>query len=144
MEFNGQKIPTFYTFCASKSCPQAETCMRHQVLRQLPSTCETLKILNPNYADTVIDNGCDLYVKFEKRKIAYGFKHMFDNLPFNVAKAIHSQIEAAFCHTSFYRCKKGTQPTPPDKQAIVKGIFEKYGITEEPQYDKIVEEYSFE
>lgn len=143
MEFNGQKIPRFYIFCASKSCPQSETCMRHRVLSQLPSTRESLSILNPNYADSITDNRCDLYDKFEKKKIAYGFKHMFDNLPLNIAKEIHSDIEFQFSHATFYRCKKGAKPTPPDKQAIVKRIFEKHGITTEPQYDKIVEEYHF-
>lgn len=143
MEFNGQKIPTFYVFCANKSCPQAETCMRHRVLRQLPSTRETLSILNPNYADTITDNSCDLYAKFEKKKMAYGFRHMFDNLPLTIAKDIHSDLEFQLGHATFYRCKKGTRPMSPDKQALVKRIFEKHGITDEPQYDKIVEEYCF-
>lgn len=143
MEFNGQKLPQYFTFCASKSCPRAATCLRHQVLRQLASTKATVSILNPNYADTIVDNNCDFYMKYETMKMAYGFKHMFDKLPFNIAKQIHSDIETAFSHTTFYLCKKGTRPTSPEKQAIVKRIFQKYGIGDEPQYDKIVEEYNF-
>lgn len=143
MEFNGQKIPHFYTFCASHSCPQAETCMRNKVLKQLPITRETVNILNPNYADTITDNSCGYYAKYETQKMAYGFRHMFDKLPLSIAKEIHSDIEFQFSHATFYRCKKGAQPTSPEKQAVVKRIFQKYGITDEPQYDKIVEEYYF-
>jgi len=143
MKYNGQTIPKYFMFCTSDTCPLAQTCLRRQMLKQLPADNARLEILNPNYANTIDDDTCRHFKKYETQRVAYGFIHMLDKLPYAVARSIRAELDRKLTHAGFYRCKNGTLPTTPDKQALIKRVFRNHGIAEDPIYDKMVDEYVF-
>lgn len=106
------------------------------------SQCPTLSIINPNCipADTT---NCPHFRKALKCRVAWGIRHLLDNVPHKCAAPMRNQLVGHFGKTTYYRFYRQEQGLFPKAQAYIRQVFKQYGIAEEPKFERYSEEYSY-
>lgn len=102
----------------------------------------TLSIINPNRipADTT---DCPYFRKAQKYRVAWGIRHLLDNVPHKCAAPMRNQLVGHFGKTTYYRFYRQEQGLFPKAQAYIRQVFKQYGIAEEPKFERYSEEYSY-
>jgi hypothetical protein len=136
-DFDYSIIPDHFVYCVNSSCPRAEECMRHQLLAYATETFPMFRIVNPSY--TAAD--CASFTPHEKVSFGLGIKYMLDKIPLATANRIKQRLIAQYSSTTFYRWRRGAKLVTPEEQEAIRRAFRQEGITEEPQYDKMVRRY---
>jgi len=145
------EMPPGYVRCvaAEGECPLRETCLRSKVHREADYTgggeWYAVGVVNLWKASVrPLTAECKAYRKAEARQFARGFGRLFDPVPKGVYAEVQRQVEQVFGNRRYYfQCKKGARLTSPEEQERIARIFEKYGVGEAPQYDKMVEVYDY-
>lgn len=145
------EMPPGYVRCVAEEgkCPLRETCLRSKVHREADyesgSAYYGLHVVNLWKTDIKpMTSECKAYRKAEAKLFAQGFSRLFDPVPKGVYAAVQSAVEHTFTNRLYYfQCKKGTRLTSPEEQQKIAKIFQRYGITAAPQYDKMVEVYDY-
>ena len=140
--FDYTKVPHGYVHCFIDSCPRAGECLRRLTARNAPATVETVRCVNP--AAVPADKArCPYYRTTQKITLAWGVKHLLDDLPYNTALSVNHDIRRLWAHTSYQRMARYERPITPDLQKQIVRILTRHGITAPPQYDYTTEEYDF-
>ena len=108
----------------------------------VPRNIPTLSIINPNRipADTT---DCPYFRKAQKYRVAWGIRHLLDNVPHKCAAPMRNQLVGHFGKTTYYRFYRQEQGLFPKAQAYIRQVFKQYGIAEEPKFERYSEEYSY-
>ena len=140
--FDYQSVPYEYAHCFNSLCTRKEKCLRHLVAANSSSQYPTLRVVNPHCipADT---SACPYICETRKYHVAWGIKHLFENVTHKRAKSIKMQLLAYFGRTAYYRYYRMEQGLYPKAQAYISQAFKQNGIEEAPQYERYSEEYSF-
>lgn len=140
--FDYQSVPYEYAHCFNSQCTRSSQCLRHLVAANSTSQYPTLLVVNPHCipADT---NDCPHFRPIRKIRIAWGTKHLLDNVPHKYADLIRTQLVAHFGKTAYYRFFRQEQGLPPKAQSYISQVFKQNGIEASPQYEKYSEEYDF-
>lgn len=140
--FDYRSVPSNYAHCFNDQCVKSEQCLRHLVAKNCTSQHTTLCIINPHCipADTAL---CTYFKDTRKVHMAWGIKHIFDDIPYKKVCAMRQQLITHFGKTAFYRFYRQEQPLTPKEQAYIRRVFKNNDIEEEPQFDRYSDEYSF-
>lgn len=136
-----EKVPTGFAHCFNGTCQSAGTCLRHQAARFVPQTLRSLRIVNPLCLNG--SGNCPEFVSDTPVRQAYGWTHMFDNLPHKQAMAIKDRLRAHYGKSYFYRLKRMETSFTPQDQHYVRSVFRLHGAEEEPVYDEYRYEYTW-
>ena len=100
--FDYTKVPHGYVHCFIDSCPRAGECLRRLTARNAPATVETVRCVNP--AAVPADKArCPYYRTTRKITLAWGLKHLLDDLPYNTAVSVNRDVRRLWAHTSYQR-----------------------------------------
>ncbi|MCH5288846.1 MAG: hypothetical protein J1E32_02905 [Treponema sp.] len=133
------KRPSLYMICQNVGCAFAETCLRHLCFLELTADETALTVLNPlRYPQE--GGECAYYNSTKKIRVAWGIRHLLDDIPHQRVKNMRNELIAHFGRTRYYRIYSELLPLLPADQDAVRRIFRKNGITDEPKYGRFTEE----
>lgn len=139
--FDYRDIPKGYAHCLHSSCRQSSDCLRFRVALSAGAGIRTFLTVNPAYADS--QEGCPYFDPDRMTHFALGMQHLFDNVPHKKAVRIRDILYNRFGKTQFYRMVNKERPIDPEKQAIIREVFIKEGIDEEPVFDTYIDQYNW-
>ena len=94
-ELKAKDIPMGYALCFNDACKRKDTCMHYQA-RLLTSPLER-HIGQAVYPTAWQDGECHCYCEKRLVRKAWGFSHLYDNVP------RHQKAEARHCVRSYFR-----------------------------------------
>ena len=141
-KFDYQSVPYGFAHCFHSQCIHKEECLHHLAAINCTSQYPTLSIINPNRIprDTT---DCPYFRKAQKYRVAWGIRHLLDNVPHKCAAPMRNQLVGHFGKTTYYRFYRQEQGLFPKAQAYIRQVFKQYGIAEEPKFERYSEEYSY-
>lgn len=135
-------VPDSFARCLNEKCKQANSCLRRLALLQTTPETHYFSIVNP--ASVSQDAAkCPFFVSSRKLRMAWGMKHLLDNVPYKTAYSLRYNLLAYYGKSHYYCCFRGERYITPTEQAYIRNLFLQYGIKEEPVYDDYTEEYSW-
>lgn len=135
-------VPEFFARCLNEKCTQADSCLRRLALSQTTPETRIFSIINPESIpqDTT---KCTSFISSRKLRMAWGMKHLLDNVPYKTAYSIRNNLIGYYGKSHYYCCFRGERYITPTEQAYIRKLFLQYGIKEEPVYDDYTEEYNW-
>lgn len=140
--FNYESVPSGYAHCFNQQCTKNKKCMRHLVAKHCSPFRSTVCIINPICIPKETDT-CTYFHPIQKIRIAWGVKHLFDNLPHKDVAEVKSQIINHFGKTTYYRLYRKERGMLPEDQKFIRTIFRRKGFMEEPNFDSYSDEYQW-
>lgn len=97
-KFDYQSVPYGFAHCFHSQCIHKEECLHHLAAINCTSQYPTLSIINPNRipADTT---DCPYFRKAQKYRVAWGIRHLLDNVPHKCAAPMRNQLVGHFGKT---------------------------------------------
>ena len=142
-EFNYQSVPYNFAHCFNHQCPKAGKCLRNIAAQHCINNYPTLRIINPA-AIPADANACPHFRSATKIHVAWGIKHLLDNVPYKNVYELKSQMIAHFGRGRYYRFYRKECYLAPEQQAYIRQLFRNQGIKEEPAFEAYSDEYSWE
>ena len=112
--------------CINTKCVHAKECVRVQTYLEGKNQEEVISIINP--AKLGDGSSCTHLAKRQKVLYAKGFLDIFDELPRRAAREITEELTSIFGKNPYYKMRRGDRLIPPDKQAIIRAVFDRHGI----------------
>lgn len=141
-EFNYQAVPYGYTHCFNTHCPKGEKCLRHLVAMHSTNQYPTLSVVNPNCIPEDA-NSCPSFHPIRKIRVAWGIKHLLDNVPHKDADSLKRMMLSHFGRGLYYRFYREEKFIAPEQQEYIQRIFRQKGITDQPIFDSYTEEFEW-
>lgn len=141
-DFDYTKVPYDYAHCFNHDCPRRDECLRHLTGLHIPKDVPLVRCVSPSVWPTDADK-CPHYRTTKKITLAWGLKHLLDDLPYNIALDVNRSVRRLWAHTSYQRMARYERPITPELQQKIVRILARKGITTPPRYDYITEEYDF-
>lgn len=139
-DFNNQVAQ--YTLCFNDQCPKAENCLRHSITQYNTAQNIRLSVINPLcYPEA--GKECPHFRTNKKIRIAWGFKHLYDDMPARISRAVHRNLEAIFNHSPYYRYRNQELGLTPKQQECIRQVCRKHGWKEEVVFDRYTDEYDW-
>jgi len=130
--------PNNYLVCFRNDCPLANNCLR-QIYAQEPCEDERfIRVVNPHLAKNVTKE-CEFHRPNMKVRVAYGIRHIFDNVPHSKYQTIFSSVMGVFGKSTYYRVYHKERPIWPKEQQKIQNIFTNYGINEPVKFEEYQE-----
>lgn len=140
--FDYTKVPHDYVHCFNHDCPRAAECLRHLTGLHIPKDVQTVQCVSPS-AWPKDASKCIHYRTTRKVTLAWGVKHLLDDMPYTTALDVNRSVRLLWPRTSYQRMARHERPIQPDKQEKIVRILARHGITTPPRYDYTTEEYDF-
>ena len=86
---------------------------------------------------------CLYFRSNQKVRVAWGFKHLYDDMPARIARAVHLNLESIFKHSPYYRYRNQKLGLSPKQQEYIRQVCRKHGWKEEVVFDRYTEEYDW-
>ncbi len=129
-----------YTVCYKADCEKRDSCLRW-ILNDYVPTNTTVKncvnIRNPQIAS----GECPMYSDAKPRIMPAGLQTAYFDMPGRLERSIKKSLIDALTRKRYYEYHNGTRPMTPDIEQLVRQTFLDNGWTEEPKFQKYVEEY---
>ena len=84
-----------------------------------------------------------MYQKDEIVKYAIGMMHIFDAIPYPIARSVKKRLINLFSRKRFYEYRNGVRPIPPHEQQQIARIFKEEGWEGEILYEGWSEDYNW-
>ncbi len=140
--FDYDIIPPLFVHCVNSQCLRAGECLRRKAILNARPGKYTLKIVNP--ADIREDGeDCRFFFADKKTTFALGITHLLDDLPYNKALAVKTNLLEHFSKGTYYRILNKERVIKPHEERYIRNLFIKLGIKEEPRFDRYVEKYNW-
>lgn len=141
-DFNYNEVPIPFIHCLNKQCKRSSKCLRYLVTAYVPAQRQHFYVVNPSHI-AAAKGTCPLFMADEKQRFALGMTHLLDNVPHRTAVILKREMIAALNRATFYRCQRKERLLSPGEQKLIRQLFLKMGIKEEPVYDEYVEQYEW-
>lgn len=126
--------------CFIHECPLHETCLHWLTGQYYGGDTHIVTCVNPYYP-TVNSLQCSMYQKDDIVKYAVGMMHIFDEVPFPIARTTKKRLINLFSRKRFYEYRNGVRPIPPHEQQKIARVFQEEGWQGEIRYDGWKEDY---
>lgn len=145
MENNQSPLPLApYAFarCLHTACPHADECL-HRLAALTDTACyPVISLINP-LAIPGDGTDCSYFRSTRKIRMAWGIRHLLDDVPARLAPQLKRQLLAHFGRSRYYRFYRDEACLSPDEQEYVCQLFRQYGIGQEPAFDRYTYEYNW-
>lgn len=128
-EIDFSTMPSTYQVCWHSQCPLKENCLRHLAASHLPADMPFVGSINLNHVNP-FSGQCKMQRPVRYVRIAWGLKHIYDNLTYKQKDAIYGQIHRGLGNTTYYHYYNERKPIPPHVKAYIQDVFQRHGITE--------------
>ncbi|NDV60317.1 DUF6078 family protein [Bacteroides sp. 519] len=139
---NYESVPRNYAHCFNEQCVRSSQCLRHLVAQNSTSQYDIVSIINPKCIPDKTDQ-CPFFKNIRKVRLAWGIKHLLDDVPFKDGNSMRRQLLSHFGKTAYYRIYRLEHGLLPKEQEYIRQLFRNHGINKEPQFEKYTEEYEF-
>ena len=126
--------------CFMHECPLHETCLRWMTGQYISGERHIVTSVNPYYP-TVNTKQCSMYQKDDIVNYAIGMMHIFDTIPYPIARSVKKRLINLFSRKRFYEYRNGDRPISPQAQQQIARIFNEEGWNGEIKYDGWQEDY---
>lgn len=132
--------PYSYARCFNSQCAKADNCLHR--LAALHDTPEYTSIPTINPLCIPADsNRCPFFQSTQKVRVAWGIKHLLDDVPYKSIQPLKSQLIAYFGRGKYYRFYREECGLSPEDQKYICQAFRQHGIKKEPAFEAYSEEY---
>lgn len=136
------QVPYDYPLCLNNQCPQAATCLRQIVERDVSDSVKYWVVLSPKHQATLTGD-CPYYRCNAKVSYAKGFMNILDSLPRKQFEDVTALLISHFSQRTYYRIRKGERLLSPSEQRQVLNILKRCGATGKQEFDGYVEDYEW-
>lgn len=136
-------IPFGFARCYQERCPLKDKCLRYYAAQIEENEANSVLIVNPRLIPEDASQ-CSYFKSLKKIRVAWGVKHLFDEVPAKLLRSLKSRIIASIGRTRYYRCYRMEQGLMPSEQQFIADAFSKCGLTIKPKYDHYTEEFGWE
>jgi len=141
-DFDYNTVPITFVHCMHSQCPNADNCLRYQVVLHVTPERGHIPVVNPARISGNGEN-CPEFFSDRKSNFALGITHLLDNIPHFIALEIKNEIFAYFKRNTYYRILHKERLITPAEQKFITRLFRSKGINEQPKFDKYVEQYEW-
>lgn len=135
------EAPRDWAVCLQEGCPMAGTCQRYLFGTLMPRETTTHNVVLPTARQ---GDKCKHYVETRTYPMAWGMKFLFGSVKPYERTPIRQKVMKLFgSRMQFYRYRRGYGPIQPDMQEQIARIFQQFGYTRPPRFDRIVEQLRF-
>ena len=142
-ELKVKDIPWGYARCFNDACKRKDTCM-HYLARVLTNQLDWF-IGQAVFPTAWQDGECRCYREKRLVRKAWGFSHLYDNVP------RHQKAEARHCVRSYfsagmgpyYRAHHGENKLTPKQQDDIMQILARFGSTDGIKFDQYETDWDF-
>lgn len=131
-----------YMLCFNNQCSKKEHCLRYHMAQTDTSGIPRISVFNP-LCYPKAEEECPYFRSNKKVRMAWGFKHLYDDMPARIARAVHLNLEAIFSHSPYYRYRNQELGLTPKQQECIREVCRKHGWKEEVVFDRYTEEYDW-
>ena len=131
-----------YIACFMNECPLHETCLHWMTGQYNDGQYRVVTSVNPFYPG-VNTPQCNMYQKDEIVEYAIGMMHIFDAIPYPIARSVKKRLINLFSRKRFYEYRNGVRPIPPYEQQQIARIFKEEGWEGEILYEGWSEDYNW-
>lgn len=132
--------PYNFSRCFNAQCPKAENCLHRLAAVHDTPEYPSIRIINPLCIPE--DNSqCSYFQSAKKIHVAWGIKHLFDNILHKNVSTLKNQLISYFGRGKFYRFYREESYLTPEDQNYIRRLFRQNGIEEEPVFDSYSDEY---
>ena len=131
-----------YPLCFNSECTKKDCCMHYQARLLMPDDRYTGSAVFP----TAWQNGtCKCFREKQLVRKAWGFIHLYDNVPQRQKAEARESIHAFFGRGNgpYYRVHHGENMLMPKEQDEIMRIIAKFGSTEGIKFDHYVMSWDF-
>ena len=142
-QLESKNIPWGYPLCFNEDCPLREKCLHYRAY--LLKSAEQLS--GPAiYPDAWKSGQCQRYNEVKKVQKAWGFTHIYDNVPHYCRAEARHRVRSYFSGGCgpYYRYHHGENLLTPEQQEDVMKIIAKFGSTDGIHFDNYVEAWDFD
>lgn len=136
-------VPMGYPLCFNDECTKKACCMHYQARLLL---CEGRYTGSAVYPTAWQDGECKCFKEKRFIKKAWGFKHLYDNVPQRDRAEARYLVRTSFSggNGPYYRVHNGENMISPEKQKEIMKILSKFGSTEGIRFDHYVDDWDFD
>jgi len=142
-ELTIKNIPYGYPLCFNDECANKEKCMHYQArLLKLDGRLQGSAV----YPTTWQDGECKCFKETKQTKKAWGFTHIYDNVPHYLRAEARRRVRNYFSSGCgpYYRYHHGENKLSPREQADILAILAKYGPTDGLTFDHYETDWNFD
>lgn len=142
-KLNRKDIPYGYQLCFNEECLLRDKCMHYQAW--LLKSEE--RFGGPAvYPDAWKNGQCQRFSEIKQAKKAWGFTHIYDNVPHYLRAEARRQVMNYFSRGCgpYYRYHHGENKLSPREQAEILAILAKYGPIDGLTFDHYETDWDFE
>jgi hypothetical protein len=132
-QINYTEVPYGYAHCISTVCPLAATCLHALAWKALPSTEETVPVLNP--ACITDSEECKHYRDCMPVKHALGFTKIQKSMLPDQYDKFSDLLKNHFGRNPYFERRNGRHPMPPKEQQLIRQTLEHVGVTDTVEFD---------
>ncbi|MBQ6747201.1 MAG: hypothetical protein IJR07_09195 [Bacteroidaceae bacterium] len=130
-------MPATYIVCWNNNCPLKDNCLRYlgstHVLKDRIVPSVNLNLVRPETGT------CQMQRPVRKVRVAWGLKHIYDNLTARKKDAIYSQIHYGIGNTTYYHYYNERKPMSPEVQQYIRNVFAQHDIMEPVEFRRYEE-----
>ena len=141
-ELKAEDIPWGYALCFNDACNRKGSCMHYQARLLNVQDRHTGQAVYP----TAWQQGeCPCYCEKRMVKKAWGFKHLYDNVPKYFKTEARRRVRSYFSAGMgpYYRVYHGENMLTPTQQHDILQILAQYGSTEDIKFDHYETDWDF-
>ena len=134
IELKEKDIPAGYALCFNDACHRKATCMHHQARLLKAQGHSTGQAVYPTAWQ---DGECSCYQEKGLVGMAWGFSHLYDNVPKYLRAEARQRVRAYFSagNGPYYRVHHGENKLTPKQQADIMHILSQFGSTDGLRFD---------
>ena len=137
-----KNIPWGYAVCFNETCQLREKCMHYQAYLLQPKDQLSEHAMLPSAWQ---DGPCQRYCEKKLIKKAWGFSHIYNNVPYYLEAEARRMVKNYFSSGNgpYYRYHHGENKLSPRQQEDIMQILAKYGSTDGLAFDHYEVDYDF-
>ena len=135
-------VPKDYPLCFNDECTRKASCMHFQTHLTMPQD----RLTGPSIYPTAWQDGeCKYYREKRLVKKAWGFTHLYDQVPKRDLAEARLSVRSSFSggNGPYYRVHHGENMISPEKQDEIMKILAQFGSTDGIRFDHYVEDWDF-
>ena len=142
-ELNSKDIPYGYQLCFNEECQLRDRCMHYQAWLLKAED----RLGGPAvYPNAWKDGQCQQFSEIKQTKKAWGFTHIYDNVPHYLKAEARRCVKNYFSRGCgpYYRYHHGENKLSPREQADIMAILAKFGPTDGLTFDHYETDWDFD
>lgn len=142
IQYDFRNVPPGWQLCFLDECPKKDLCLRQLVGRHLTGDRDFGPAVYPTIKRN--EEGCWLFADSEPKSMAWGLRKIFSEVKSRDELALRNQIKQYLGgHSNYYRYHNGERLLSPEKQEWIINLFQKYGYSENLEFDHYTLVYDF-